>query len=206
MPRTVAPIVPPGSLRARAQPALTTATGLRLRPWLPDDAADVTAVLAAFADPEIQRWGVRNILTAEQARTWMGRWAAAWQAETDACWAVTRAGVVVARVAVRKIDLAGGAGELTYWVLPDARGQGVASTAAAEAARWAFEQVGLHRLELYHSVHNEGSCAVARRSGFALEGTLRDGMLHVDGWHDMHLHARLAPGVVPAGPTPQQHR
>jgi RimJ/RimL family protein N-acetyltransferase len=33
---------------------------------------------------------------------------------------------------------------------------------------------------------------VAAKAGFDLEGTLRSAMRHPDGWHDMHLHARLA--------------
>jgi len=169
-----------------------TSGDLVLRPWRPDAAGDVAAVLTAFADPEIQRWGVRDIATPEQARAWMRSWADSWEAETDVCWAVTRDGVVVGRVALRRVALAAGLGEVSYWVLPGARGRGIASIAAAEAARWAFEDVGLRRIELCHSVHNEASCAVARRLGFALEGTLRDGMLHVDGWHDMHLHAGFA--------------
>ena len=192
MPRTVAPLVPPGSLRACAQPVLNDATGLLLRPWQPDDDGDVAAVLAAFADPEIQRWGARVVVDTEEARNWMSGWAAAWEAETDACWAIVRSGAVVGRVALRRIDLARGTGEIAYWVLPAARGRGVASAAAEAVVRWAFDRVHLHRLELCHSVHNARSCSVAQRVGFALEGTLRDGMRHVDGWHDMHLHARLA--------------
>ena len=30
-------------------------------------------------------------------------------------------------------------------------------------------------------------------AGFEPEGTLRSAVLHEDGWHDMHLHARLGP-------------
>ena len=52
--------------------------------------------------------------------------------------------------------------------------------------------LGLHRLELRHSVGNVSSCRVATKTGFALEGTLRRQLMHADGWHDMHLHARLA--------------
>ena len=40
---------------------------------------------------------------------------------------------------------------------------------------------------------NPGSCRVAVKAGFALEGTLRSAMRHPDGWHDMHLHG-LVPG------------
>jgi [ribosomal protein S5]-alanine N-acetyltransferase len=33
---------------------------------------------------------------------------------------------------------------------------------------------------------------VAAKAGYKLEGTKRSGLLHADGWHDMHLHARIA--------------
>jgi len=33
---------------------------------------------------------------------------------------------------------------------------------------------------------------VAVKSGFEAEGTERGAELHTDGWHDMHLHARIA--------------
>lgn len=191
MSRLVPPVIAPAHWQD-VQPVLTTGTGLLLRPWRLHDAGDVAAVLAAYADPEIQRWGVRDVPDAHEARTWMAGWAAAWRERTDACWAVERDGATIGRIALRRLDLAGGVSEVAYWVLPAARGCGVASAAAAEVSRWAFEELGLHRLELCHSVQNEGSCAVARRIRFAWEGTLRDGMLHVDGWHDMHLHARLA--------------
>jgi RimJ/RimL family protein N-acetyltransferase len=187
----VVPAVGPGSLRATAQPELT-APGLLIRPWRPDDAGDVAAVLAAFTDPEIQRWGMRLVADADHARAWMGGWAAGWRSGTDASWAVVRAGAVVGRVALRRLGLSAGVGEIAYWVLPDARGLGVASAAAGAVLAYAVDRVGLRRVELWHSVHNTASCAVSRRIGLPLEGTLRDGMLLVDGWHDMHLHARRA--------------
>jgi RimJ/RimL family protein N-acetyltransferase len=55
-----------------------------------------------------------------------------------------------------------------------------------------FATVGLHRIELLHSTCNEASCSVAQKAGYLLEGTKRRHGLHVDGWHDMHLHARLS--------------
>ncbi|MEU1023512.1 GNAT family protein, partial [Streptomyces sp. NPDC005904] len=51
---------------------------------------------------------------------------------------------------------------------------------------------GLHRLELTHATANEASCRVALKAGFPAEGTKRSALLHADGWHDMHLHARIA--------------
>jgi RimJ/RimL family protein N-acetyltransferase len=58
-------------------------------------------------------------------------------------------------------------------------------------SRWAFA-FGLHRIEVHHSTRNPASCRVAERAGYPLEGTKRSQALHTDGWHDMHLHARLA--------------
>jgi RimJ/RimL family protein N-acetyltransferase len=55
-----------------------------------------------------------------------------------------------------------------------------------------FTHVGLHRIELSHSAVNPASCRIAEKAGFAYEGTKRRQGLHQDGWHDMHLHARLA--------------
>jgi RimJ/RimL family protein N-acetyltransferase len=76
-------------------------------------------------------------------------------------------------------------------VLPAARGTGVAARAVGALVGWALGDVGLHRLELVHAVANTASCRVAGKAGYALEGTLRSAMLHADGWHDMHLHARV---------------
>ena len=91
-----------------------------------------------------------------------------------------------------RLTLADGLGEVGYWLLPEGRGRGVATRTLRAVCDWAFDSVGLHRLELVHSVDNPDSCGVAQRAGFALEGTARERMLHGDGWHDMHIHARLA--------------
>ena len=63
------------------------------------------------------------------------------------------------------------------------------------AARWDFapDGLGLHRLSLDHALVNEGSCRVATRAGFQLEGVMRDYYVEANGQrHDSHLHARLA--------------
>ena len=70
-------------------------------------------------------------------------------------------------------------------------GRGVASAAVTTLRPWAFDQIGLQRIDLRHSVENTLSCRVATAAGFTAEGTLRGAALHTDGWHDMHLHARL---------------
>jgi ribosomal-protein-alanine N-acetyltransferase len=150
-------------------------------------------VLEAYRDPAIQQWNLRAFGSLEEAGDWIGQWGGRWRAERDGCWAVTDgAGAVLGRVALREVRLADGVAECTYWVLPAARGRGVATAATVAVARWAVDELGLHRLFLLHSIANPASCRVAAKAGFALEGTLRSAMRHPDGWHDMHLHGLVA--------------
>jgi RimJ/RimL family protein N-acetyltransferase len=122
---------------------------------------------------------------------WMNKWGI----ETGAFWAIAKRSDrgVLGRIGIRKIDLEEGSGEITYWVLREARGAGVASRSTNVVCTWAFEQLGLHRLELRHSVLNAPSCRVAAKSLFEMQGTLRSALQQSDGWPDFHLHARLNP-------------
>jgi len=188
--RFVPPVVRPGTMAALDQPTLVASPDVLLRPFVSDDAHWVGV---AFEDPEIQRWH-RYRVAGDAAVAWVGQWAATWQDESNAGWAIaSRAGgAPLGRLGLRGVDLSDGYAEISYWVLPAARGQGVATSAVTAARRWCFEALGLQRIEIAHSVHNPASCRVAMRAGFVLEGTRRNGLLHADGWHDMHVHARLS--------------
>ena len=186
MPPLTAPVVPAGSLSRAAQPTLQ-AGDLVLRPWADGDAG---ALLAAFADAEIQRWHARTVESEPEARALIARYRQAWRSETGAHWAITGPGVL-GRVALRAVDLGEGRAEVAYWVAPAARGRGAAPRAAIALSAWALGELGLHRLDLEHSVVNAASCRVAQKAGFAAEGIRRSAVLHADGWHDMHLHARI---------------
>ncbi len=181
------PYLEKGALSNRVQPDLA-ADGLTLRPW---DDRDVGAVIDAFTDPDIELWNRRRIDNEAEAREWIGQWRQRWEADTAACWAVCDAasGKVLGRMALSRIEPYEGVGIIGYWVLPAARGRGVAPVALDAVTSWAFDDLGLKRLELAHSVHNQPSCRVAEKAGYEQEATLKSALRHADGWHDMHLHA-----------------
>ena len=184
---TVGPVLPAGCLAGSGQPALS-AGALALRPW---QDADAPELVRAYDDPDIRRWHCRS-LTLPEARAWIAFNAARWEQEAGGSWAVTRDGSLLGRVGLTSISLAEARAEVTYWVLPEARGRGVAPIALGAVADWAFAAVGFHRLELHHATANAASCRVATKAGFTAEGTRRAQALHLDGWHDMHAHALLA--------------
>ncbi len=129
--------------------------------------------------------------SAEEARDWIANWETAWGQETGASWAIVRADRVLGQIGLRRITLPQASAELSYWLLPEARGAGVAGRAVRALTRWAFTDRGFHRLTLRHSTGNLASCRVAAKTGFVLEGTSRGSHLHADGWHDVHLHSLL---------------
>ncbi|MFF0554311.1 GNAT family N-acetyltransferase [Streptomyces sp. NPDC004311] len=183
-------VVPAGRMRSAPQPELPLPDGMLLRPWA---AYDAPSLVESCLDPDIAHFNRPPRLDEEGAAERIARWRARWQEEEAAIWAIAPAagGPAVGLIGVADLDLRGGSGEILYWLLPAGRGTGVMVKATRRVSHWAFEELGLHRLRITHSVHNPASCAVALKAGFPLEGTLRGALLHTDGWHDEHLHARL---------------
>ncbi|MEU4190409.1 GNAT family N-acetyltransferase [Kribbella sp. NPDC026611] len=121
-------------------------------------------------------------LTAKQARS----------LETDLAVRQTDslgADLAVGQIGLRAIDLADGTVSLSYWLLPAARGRGLATSAVAALETWCFA-LGFQRLVIQHSTLNHASCRLATSCGYPLEGTLQNAWLQTDGRHNVHLHAK----------------
>ncbi|WP_328554929.1 MULTISPECIES: GNAT family N-acetyltransferase [unclassified Streptomyces] len=179
--------------------------GLRLRPWDPESDADVSAYLHGLADPEFQRWNtpLKFVRDIDSAREALGRRVAAATSGTGVSFCVTDAETdgTLGHIGVNEIDHVMSCARVGYWVLPEARGRQVATRALTLAARYAFVDLALHRLDLGHAVGHEVSCRVAERCGFRYEGTLRGAMFEAgrhDAFRDVHLHGRLVTDPEPA--------
>ena len=159
---------------------------------IPDPELDATAVAEACADPLISLYNTGPV-TLEDAHKWC-RGRADWSDQTHASWLVKDTGGQLAgAVSIFQIDDRSLGGQVGYWVSAPARGRGVGTAALKAAARFAFDALGLVRLELFHAIENEASCRLALAAGFALEGTHRQSYRYGDGaLRDEHSHARLA--------------
>lgn len=102
------------------------------------------------------------------------------------------ASAVLGSASLYAIDLEQRTAAVGYWLLPAARGRGIATAGVRLLARWAFDELAIARLELTCGPDNEASQRVAARCGFVREGVLRSHMTFKGGRRDTVLHGLLA--------------
>ncbi len=173
------------------QPLDLPAGELLLRPWRDDD---LDGLAAALQETEVRRWNDPGALTREDVRAVLAR-RRDWSSGTHAAFAVVAAagGELLGSVSLLSIDREEGNAEVGYWTVAAARGRGVAVRAVTAVCSWAFTDLLLDRVELFHAVENAASGRVAAKAGFTLEGRLRRSHRYGDGEkHDELLWSRLS--------------
>ncbi len=185
-------------------PVELTAGPYRLRPWGPGDLA---VRLRAGNDPTISQYvNVAAPYGPAEADADLDRDADGWRDGGRLSWAVCADGVPVAGVHLHPAHPVG-VREIGYWCLPEARGRGVVPAAVHAVCRWAFDELGLARLEWATQVGNAASLRVAEKTGFAFEGVIRSSIApregrFADGWWAGRLATDGPDGCVPALPDP----
>lgn len=84
-------------------------------------------------------------------------------------------------------------------------GQRLGTTATRLIVRFAFEQLGLHRISLFVLDVNARAQAAYRRCGFTPEGVMRETVLLDDGWRSdiaMSILEADYRAIAPTGATP----
>jgi ribosomal-protein-serine acetyltransferase len=162
------------ALRARdAEPVFSLIDGNRahLRQWLPfvDDAQDAT---------DTQRFILDVSRLADEGR---GMAAGIW---AD--------GSLAGVIGLMEVNQRNRNAEIGYWLGAEHQGRGVVTRACSALVSYAFETMGLHRVEIYCAPDNARSRRVPERLGFAVEGTLRDAEWLYDHYVDNVLYAMLA--------------
>jgi RimJ/RimL family protein N-acetyltransferase len=174
---------------------------VRLRAFREGDVADL---IAGCSDPLVRRFLplLPDPYTEADARWWIGQGSAAAWAEGGATYAV--ADQVTDRLlggaGISQVSSARRQGEVGYWVVPWARGRGVATDATRLLATAALGDE-FSRLELLTHAANIPSQRVALAAGFRREGVRRGGGIALDGSrYDLIVWSRLSsdpPGRVP---------
>jgi ribosomal-protein-serine acetyltransferase len=101
-------------------------------------------------------------------------------------------GEPVGTIGLNRVNPIFSSAEIGYWIRSDLAGQGLTTEAASAVVGFAFDDLGLHRVELHAGVGNHGSIRVAEKLGFQREGVLRDGARGIHGFHDAIVFGLLA--------------
>lgn len=161
-----------------------------MRPFVPSDEDEL---YAAAQDPDVQRWTlVPSPYEREHAHTFVNETAPNdWRDGRAFAFAVRLGaeGPLVASVGVH-VHTAEST-EIGYWAVKEHRGRGYVTEAVLAAARWAFTELGVGRLEWRAEVGNAGSRAVAEKAGFRVEGLLRAGIIQRGTYRDCWVGALL---------------
>ncbi|MGD9696409.1 MAG: GNAT family N-acetyltransferase [Thermoleophilia bacterium] len=164
--------------------------GVLLRPWR---RADAPAMVAAYADPLVHgfSWPYERGYTARDAHAFLDRQESARLRGEGIDFALADPDapeVLLGGASMYALRPGGRGAAVGYWLAPGARGRGVATRAVRLIAGWAFDGLGLARLELTCVTDNLASQRVAERCGFTREallaahtpfkGTMRDTVLY----------------------------
>jgi ribosomal-protein-alanine N-acetyltransferase len=146
---------------------------IRLRLFGPDDLDDIRE---AADEPEVARYTtVPSPYTATDARAWLVNTTAGLRAGTDLHPIIVDAdtGELLGACGVAQRPGDPGNWGIGYWIAKAHRGRGVAAAGVRLLAPYAFEHLGVERLELQAEESNPGSVRTAEACGFKREGTLR---------------------------------
>lgn len=141
-----------------------------LKPWMSWATDDYTEMTA------------REYITIARAR---------WDEHTFYAFAITRGEEILGACTLSSIHPIYHFCNLGYWVRSSCHGQGIAGRAAKLTARFAFEQVGLIRVEIVIARGNQSSIRVAEKIGAHDEGILLNRMVIGKSIYDAHMYSLL---------------
>jgi RimJ/RimL family protein N-acetyltransferase len=160
----------------------------------PPDERDLPAIQRGIDDPDVIRAFGRATVSARQLLELNRR---RWAEGTGATFAICdAAGECLGHVFLNISSVS--RGSVGYWLLPEARGKGLATRAVRLISRWAFRDLGLARVQLLTEPSNDESQRVAERSGFQREGILRS-FTEIDGRRTDNVIFSLLPSDIEPG-------
>ena len=161
------------------QPELSSPR-LRLREVRANDAP---ALFAIHSHPQVMRyWSYPAWTELAQAEQKIADIQRQRREEDILIWAIADAtsDLLIGSSAVFYLNLEQGRAEIGYSLHPDWQGRGLASEALQLVLGYAFDNLGLRRIEADIDPRNLPSCRLVERLGFVREGLLRE-RWHVNG-------------------------
>jgi RimJ/RimL family protein N-acetyltransferase len=152
--------------------------GLELRAL---DDADVPALYEIFSNPEVMRyWSFAPFESMRDTERLLDDIRRSFKERRLFQWGISEAGSVVGTCTLFQFDDRHRRCEVGFALARKAWGRGVASRAVATVLRFAFDSLGIHRVEADADPRNERCLRLLERLNFRREGLLRE-RYHVNG-------------------------
>lgn len=164
---------------------------LTLRPFRADDAE--AAFKNWMSDPEVTKfltWTPHE--SVEETRKRCSAVETLSAQENYYHWAIVFEGELIGDIEIGLVDRSE-TGNVGYCMAKKYWGKGLMTEAFREVIRFAFEEVGLHRIEGMHAAVNIGSSRVMEKCGLRCEGVKRDGfrLFSTNEWTDIVVRGIL---------------
>jgi ribosomal-protein-serine acetyltransferase len=163
--------------------------GIEIRTFTPDDADESFSLVERNRD-RLHPWmpWEPTTRTPDDTREFIVRsLASETDVEANGIWVGGRlAGSIGLRV-----DVGDATAEIGYWIGGEFEGRGIITRACRRFFDFAFDELGMHRMELSAASGNVRSRAVAERLGMRQEGVLRDGVRTPEGFKDLVIYGIL---------------
>jgi ribosomal-protein-alanine N-acetyltransferase len=164
---------PPAPLRFPPQAPTLQAGRWLLRPF---STADVPALRAYLTDPAVTSQTNYDIRSPRDVEMLVQYYTHAYSRHTDIRWAIVSnddPSSLVGSCGLSSINERHRRAEIGYDLSPDHWGKGIATEAVTRVLKFAFEELGLNRIEATVMSGNEAAERVLTRLGFQREGVLR---------------------------------
>jgi RimJ/RimL family protein N-acetyltransferase len=163
-----------------------------LRPFRSMDAPQLyEAVHESLQDLKPWMSWASDAYTELTAREYITIARARWDERTFYAFAITRGDEILGACTLSSLHPIYHYCNLGYWVRSSCHGQGIAGRAARLTARFAFEELGLIRVEIVIAVGNAASLRVAQKIGAHDEGFLLNRMVIGKSIFDAHMFSLL---------------
>jgi RimJ/RimL family protein N-acetyltransferase len=141
-----------------------------LKPWM------------SWATDTYNEFSAQEYITVARAR---------WSEGTFYAFAITQGNEILGACTLSSLHSIYHFCNLGYWVRTSRHGRGIAGRAAKLAARFAFEQLGIIRVEIVVALKNRASIRVAEKIGAHDEGILLNRMVIGKSIYDAHMYSLL---------------
>jgi len=94
-------------------------------------------------------------------------------------------------IALKEIDRWNKKTEIGYWLAPQYEGQGIMTKCCNTLLDYAFQKMGLNRVQIKAGIGNSSSSRIPEKLGFKLEGIERSGEKFSDHYIDLEIYSML---------------